>query len=71
VRQGDCPACRDRRGFVVLVQAHENAEGAVVPGEPEPEPCARCGAIPERVVQIVEVVVTSHKEAATLQASQV
>jgi hypothetical protein len=67
VRQGDCPGCRDRRGFVVLLQSRENEDGTVVPYDAEPESCARCCQVPERIVHIIEEVVNSHDEVAGLQ----
>jgi hypothetical protein len=51
----------------MVLSAHEQADGTVVSSDPEPEPCARCGQVPERIVQIVEVVVTSHDEVARLR----
>jgi hypothetical protein len=48
-----CPACQDRRGRAVLVEVHKDADGTVVSQEREPEPCARCGAVPERVIQVI------------------
>ena len=67
VRPGDCAACRARHGLLVVLSARANADGTVVPCEAEPEPCARCGNVPERIVQIVEVVVNSPDEVARLQ----
>jgi hypothetical protein len=52
-----CPACRDRQGRAVLVTYHEGvAEGEV------PQPCPRCGRVPEDVIELDIVVVTSPGE---------
>ena len=55
----DRPACRDRRGLTVLVEAWESPDGSVGPAEDLPAPCPRCGEVPEQVVEIVEIVVDS------------
>jgi hypothetical protein len=47
-----CPGCRDRRGRIVLVEAERLADGSVVFRDKEPEACARCGIVPENVVQV-------------------
>jgi hypothetical protein len=52
-----CPACRGRRGRIVLLRAEQlpDGTGAVVDGPPTP--CARCGQIPEQIIEVVETVV--------------
>jgi hypothetical protein len=62
--EGACPACRHRRGLVALVTARELPDGSTVPERGGPEPCARCGGVPERIIQIVEVVVESREDVA-------
>ena len=52
-----CPACRDRRGRIVLRTATPLPDGTVVWDEDEPKPCMRCGLIPEQIIEVVEVVV--------------
>lgn len=52
-----CPACRDRQGRIVLLTAQRLLDGAVVTDEAEPQPCARCGQIPEQILEVVESVV--------------
>ena len=53
----DCPACRDRRGQMFVRVAERLPDGTVADGDDLPQPCARCGQIPERVIQVVETVV--------------
>jgi len=48
-----CPACRHRQGRAVLIEAHKLPDGTVVPNEPEPVPCAVCGQVPERIIEVV------------------
>jgi hypothetical protein len=62
-----CTACRDRRGLVVLVGARQLADGSVVEEEDGPAACARCGEVPEQVLQIVEVVVEGWEDVARLK----
>jgi hypothetical protein len=52
-----CPACRDRRGRIVLLTAERLPDGTVVAVENEPQACTRCGQIPEQIIQIIESVV--------------
>ena len=54
-----CPACRARRGLIAMVDATPLQDGAVAYSADLPEPCERCGAVPESVVEVVEVVVES------------
>jgi hypothetical protein len=59
-----CPACRDRRGrLVVLRSFHESPNSAVESLGEEPPPCALCGEVPEEVVRIARTVVRSREEA--------
>jgi hypothetical protein len=50
-----CPACR--RGRVALVTAREHLDAGPGPSEGEPPPCAACGDVPERAIEIVDQVV--------------
>ena len=52
-----CPACRDRRGRIVMVDARLRADGTETQIEGRPTPCECCGEMPEFIVQIVETVV--------------
>jgi hypothetical protein len=52
-----CPACRNRRGQVLVRVAERLPEGSVAVHSEEPQPCARCGQVPEHIIEIVEVVV--------------
>jgi hypothetical protein len=53
VPDAGCPACRDRRGQLVMVEAERRADGSVVLRDKEPEACAQCGVVPENVVQVI------------------
>jgi hypothetical protein len=48
-----CPACRHRQGRAVLIEAHKQPDGTVVSNELEPVPCAVCGQVPERIIEVV------------------
>ena len=48
-----CPACQHRQGLTVLVVACELPDGTVVPDQPQPAPCARCGQMPERIMKVL------------------
>jgi len=54
-----CPACRARRGLITLVDVTTLPDGTVAYAADAPQPCERCGVVPEAVVEIVEVVVES------------
>ena len=54
-----CPACRARRGLIAIVDVTPLPDGTVAYPADVPEPCERCGVVPESVVEIVEVVVES------------
>ena len=54
-----CPTCRPRRGLAAMVDVTPMPEGMVADAADAPMPCERCGAVPEAVVEIVEVVVES------------
>jgi hypothetical protein len=54
-----CPACRPRRGLTAMVDVTPMPEGAVADAADAPQPCERCGVVPEPVIEIVEVVVES------------
>jgi hypothetical protein len=69
-RVGDtgCPACRDRRGRVVLVTSRSLPDGKTEPQGDWPPPCERCGEVPEQVVEIVETVVGTREDLIHLAA---
>jgi hypothetical protein len=52
-----CPACRDRRGLIVLRIVERFPDGSVAAEAEEPRPCVRCGQIPEQVMEVIETVV--------------
>lgn len=52
-----CPACRDRRGRAVLLTARQLPDRTLVSVDEEPQPCARCGQVPEQIIEIVETIV--------------
>jgi hypothetical protein len=63
-----CPACRDRRGWIVLLTANQLPDGTVVGMENEPQPCTRCGQIPEQIIEVVVAVVGERTGAGELGA---
>jgi hypothetical protein len=52
-------------GFAA-VTARGSADGSLAPDQGGPAPCARCGGVPERIIQIVEVVVEGREDVARL-----
>ena len=64
-----CPACRDRRGRIVLVTAQRLRDGTVVAIEEEPQPCARGRQVPEQIIEVVETVVDEPTSAAESEVS--
>ena len=54
-----CTACCARRALIAMVDATPQPEGTVVHPVDVPEPCERCGVVPESVIEIAEVVVES------------
>jgi hypothetical protein len=65
-----CPSCRDRAGRIVLLTFRAGEDGTPVANGPTraPAPCPRCGQVPERVLEVVETVVTTREEAQKLLA---
>lgn len=62
---GGCPACRDRRGRIVLLTAEQLPDGTVTLVDGQPTPCACCGQVPEHIIEVIESVV----ETPTAQAA--
>jgi hypothetical protein len=59
VGEPGCPACRDRRGFHVMVTAERLPDGTLTyPNDDMPKPCEKCGEIPEAITIIMHVVKT-------------
>ena len=58
-----CPGCCDRRGRSAFVAARQWPDGTVAWEEDGPPPCAGCGAIPELIIEVIEVVVESRDAA--------
>jgi hypothetical protein len=56
-----CRVCRQRRGHNVLVTGVKLPDGTAMPGPDAPLPCAACGEIPERLIEIVETVVVARQ----------
>jgi hypothetical protein len=52
-----CPACRHRRGLIVLVTVREEPDGSWGAKEDQPRSCAVCGEVPEQIIEVVEHVV--------------
>jgi hypothetical protein len=67
---GGCPACRDRRGRVAVHTYRQMADGSVRPHGDAPQPCDVCGEVPEEVIEIVEVVVSTREECQRLLADR-
>jgi hypothetical protein len=57
-----CPACRDRRGRELLHIRRQNLDGTCSSVNGEPLPCERCGNVPEELIEMVEVVVSTREE---------
>lgn len=52
VGDAGCPACR-HRGRIVTRTATSLPDGTVVWDQDEPQPCVRCGQIPEQIIDII------------------
>jgi len=52
-----CQACRQWQGLTLLVSAMPNGTRDKWP----PDPCASCGAIPEQIVLLSEVIVPAEQ----------
>ena len=63
-----CPACRHRRGLMVVRTSRQQPDGTIVRGECNPPPCPRCGQVPEQILEIVEVVVETREDLERLAA---
>ena len=61
-REGDCPACRDRRGLVVVVGSRRLPDGTTTAKGEWPALCETCGEVPEQLIEIVEAVVETHED---------
>jgi len=59
-----CPACRDRRGRIVLVTSQRLPDGTRAREGDWPAPCAACGVVPEQTLEIVKPIMGAHGEAA-------
>jgi hypothetical protein len=71
-RAGDdgCPACRDRRGCHVLVNARRLPDGTLTyPDGAKPQPCDPCGEIPEAITTIIMHVVKTREDMARQAAA--
>jgi hypothetical protein len=66
----NCPACRQRQNRAVLIEYHKLADGTVVPDAPEPAPCAVCGKVPERLIQVILTAVENPGEPATARRGE-
>jgi hypothetical protein len=67
-RNDGCPACRDRRGRIVIVTSRRLLDGTTVPHGEWPTPCEQCGELPEQIIEIVEAVAEPQKDVAHLAA---
>jgi hypothetical protein len=48
-----CPACRDRRGRQLLLDVTQLSDGTILPAPDQPPPCAKCGQVPEFLIEVV------------------
>jgi hypothetical protein len=68
-RDDGCRACRDRRGFHLLVNVEELPDGTLrYPNDDKPKPCEQCGVVPEQVIAVVLAVVKTREDVARLAA---
>jgi hypothetical protein len=65
-----CPACHHRRGGTLLHISQQNPDGTLRSVSGDPQPCERCGEVPEAVVEIVEVVVSTREECERFQTKR-
>jgi hypothetical protein len=54
-----CPACRNRRDRIALVDITQHPDDSVTYADNVPPVCAACGQLPELVVEVVAAVVES------------
>jgi uncharacterized protein YcsI (UPF0317 family) len=52
-----CPACRQRRDRIALVDITQHPDDSVTYADDAPPVCAACGHVPELVVEVVATVV--------------
>jgi hypothetical protein len=52
-----CPACRQRRDRIALVDITQHVDDSVTYADGAPPVCATCGQLPELVVEVVAAVV--------------
>jgi hypothetical protein len=53
----DCPTCRGRRGYLVLVDCRRERDGSIALLQPLPAPCTACGQVAESIVKVVHLCV--------------
>ena len=54
-----CPACRQRRDRIALVDITQHSNDSVISSDNAPPVCSACGQLPELVVEVVAAVVES------------
>lgn len=64
-----CPACPGRRDGHVLLISRQLLDGTVLREASYPTACDVCGALPENVIEVVEVVIEQHDDLAHLSAA--
>jgi uncharacterized protein YcsI (UPF0317 family) len=52
-----CPACRQRRDRIALVDITQHPDDSVTYAADAPPVCAACGQVPELVVEVVAAVI--------------
>jgi hypothetical protein len=68
LREPGCPACRDRRGRIVLVTSRSLPDGRTELQGDWPAPCERCSEAPEQIIEILEAMVETREDVARLAA---
>jgi DNA-directed RNA polymerase subunit RPC12/RpoP len=63
-----CPACRHRR-VIVIRTATPLPDGSVVWDVDKPQPCTRCGKIPEQIIEVMLPVVEQETVPSSSSAS--
>ena len=51
-----CPACRQRRDRIALVDITQNQDDSVTYPDDVPPVCAACGHVPELIVEVVAAI---------------
>jgi hypothetical protein len=66
-----CRARSDRRRSALLHIHPQNPDGTISSETDDPQPCERCGEVPEEIIEIVDVLVETHEAASPWRAGAV